>query len=144
ASPIGFPEPDTDWCLAFAGRTGKIARPFPMLGGSNMRFGSLRKLVPGLLVSFSLTMPAMAATKDGSFSIRGFGAQSCGKIAEPLENDPRAAEAALAWLLGYVTAFNRVHQDTFDVSPIVDGADLLRMIVGTCKRTQEALVETVA
>src|SRR5690606_14706050 len=105
---------------------------------------SFRKLVPALLLAAGIACPAMAATKDGSFSIRGFGAQKCSAVGETLRNDANAAAVALAWVLGYTTAFNRVQSETYDVSPLVDGASMLRMIVGTCEKVPDSLVETVA
>jgi murein L,D-transpeptidase YcbB/YkuD len=105
--------------------------------------GAFSAVVVGAL-ALGLAAPVEAATEDGSFSIRGLGAQECGAIVEPLQNDAAAATAATAWLLGYTTAFNRVQEDTFDVSPLVDATAMLRMVVGTCQRAPDALVETVA
>lgn len=105
---------------------------------------TLYRLLPALIVSAVLAGPATAATQDGSFSIRGFGAQKCSAILQPMREDPQAANAALAWTLGYTTALNRVQSETFDVSPLVDGTAMLKMIVGTCEKVPDSLVETVA
>jgi hypothetical protein len=110
------------------------------------KFG-IRRALPAIVVgalALGLAAPVDAATEDGNFSIRGFGAQECGAIVAPLQEDPAAATAATAWLLGYTTAFNRMQDDTFDMSPLVDATAMLRMVVGTCQRAPDALVETVA
>lgn len=107
-----------------------------------------RRALPAICVAGALALglaaPATGATEDGSFSIRGLGAQTCGDIIEPLREDAAAATAATAWLLGYTTAFNRVQPDTFDVSPLVDATAMLRMVAGACQNAPDALVETVA
>lgn len=96
------------------------------------------------VVLLALPAAAAAATEDGSFSIRGFGAERCQDVGERLREDASFATAATAWLLGYTTAFNRVQADTFDVSPLVDATAMLRMVAGTCQRAPDSLVETVA
>lgn len=125
-------------------RTGALRPSFTHCRGQTMRKLQFHMFIPALFLVSAVAFPAMAATKDGSFAIRGFGAQSCGSITTQMREDPAAASAALAWVLGYTTAFNRVQADTFDVSPLVDGAAMLRMIIGTCEKTPDSIVETVA
>lgn len=109
-----------------------------------MNASHIFKLLPAIVLAATLAQPASAATSDGSFSIRGFGAQSCASANAGLKEKPEAVGGAVAWLLGYLTALNRVNSETFDISPVSDGIALLRMVAGVCEKTPELLVENVS
>jgi Putative peptidoglycan binding domain len=96
------------------------------------------------LVAASTSMNAHAADEQGNFALRGFGAQQCSAATKSLEGDTQATGAAIAWLLGYSTAFNRMQSGTFDVSPLADATSLYRMVMGICQRSPDSRVETVA
>jgi hypothetical protein len=107
----------------------------------------LKRFVPalaGLLLSGLLIVDVQAADESGNFALRGFGAQTCSAAVETLNNDPQAAAPAVAWMLGYSTAFNRIQSGTFDVSPLADATSFFRLVINICGRTPDTLVETVA
>src|SRR5690606_34698614 len=99
-----------DWC----------SRQLEM-GKIDMKVLHFFRLLPAAAVAAVLAQPAAAATKDGSFSIRGFGAQTCAVANASLKEKPEAVNGAVAWLLGYLTALNRINAETFDISPVSDG-----------------------
>ncbi|MCC6946904.1 MAG: peptidoglycan-binding protein [Bradyrhizobiaceae bacterium] len=84
-----------------------------------------------------------AADAQGQFALRGFGAETCRAASQKLKGNTAASANALAWLLGYTTAFNRREPDTFDVSPLAETTAILRMVAGVCAKNPDALVETV-
>ncbi len=116
-----------------------------MLAGSNGRM--IRAvLVSGIAALSCLSgLPSGKAADDqGEFALRGFGAHACADARTRIEQEPEAAQNALAWLLGYMSAVNRVQADTFDISPIVGGGPMLELLLGLCADNPDALVENVA
>jgi hypothetical protein len=49
-----------------------------------------------------------------------------------------------SWILGYLTASDRLVKDTFDATPVMAPEALTAMIVGVCQKYPDARVETVA
>jgi peptidoglycan hydrolase-like protein with peptidoglycan-binding domain len=49
-----------------------------------------------------------------------------------------------SWLLGYLTASDRLDKDTFDATPVMMPEALTAMIIGVCEKYPDARVETVA
>jgi hypothetical protein len=49
-----------------------------------------------------------------------------------------------SWILGYITASDRLVKDTFDASPVMAPEALTAMVIGVCQRYPDARVETVA
>jgi peptidoglycan hydrolase-like protein with peptidoglycan-binding domain len=49
-----------------------------------------------------------------------------------------------SWIMGYLTASDRLVKDTFDETPVMAPEALTTMIIGVCTRNPDARVETVA
>jgi peptidoglycan hydrolase-like protein with peptidoglycan-binding domain len=49
-----------------------------------------------------------------------------------------------SWIMGYLTASDRLAKDTFDQTPVMAPEALTSMIIGVCHRYPDARVETVA
>lgn len=62
---------------------------------------------------------AWASDKNGDYSVQG--ATSCGSYIEDRKNNEWAAVADLTWIAGYISAYNRMTPDTYD---ILGGTDL--------------------
>ena len=104
-----------------------------------------RALLAGsLALALFVSVPTgEAADAEGNFALRGIGAGSCAETNERISQEPEAAMHMLSWLLGYVTAINRHRDDTFDVSPILEGESLLHLMAGLCSEHPDAPVEAV-
>lgn len=87
---------------------------------------------------------AGAADAEGNFALRGFGAETCTAATARLQGNEAATSAALSWMLGYATAFNRIQSETFDISPLTDATAVFRMVIGVCQKSPDSMVETVA
>jgi Putative peptidoglycan binding domain len=92
-----------------------------------------------------LPAPTWGADAKGDFALHGIGAQTCeavGKQMEIASANPRPL--LTSWLLGYLSAMNRLQPDTYDVSPVQAPEVLTDMVLGICKGNGAALVEAVA
>ena len=49
-----------------------------------------------------------------------------------------------SWLMGYLTASDRLVKDTFDKTPVMAPEALTSMVIGVCRRYPDARVESVA
>jgi hypothetical protein len=102
-------------------------------------------VLPALLgLTLCFGGPAVAATEDGDYAVRGIGSESCGHFIERLQSDERVPAVALSWLLGYSTALNRNVEGAFDLSPLTDPAAILHIVVGLCEQYPDVAVETAA
>jgi len=85
-----------------------------------------------LVLSFTFTATAMAADKDGSYSTQG--ARSCGQWVKDRKHDGWEATADMAWIAGYISAFNRKTPDVFS---ILGSTDMEGIILWMDKYCQE-------
>jgi hypothetical protein len=108
---------------------------------------SARARIPMLAVACALLVagPAAAADDQGRFAVRGAGSDRCSVFqAAIVANDGARLERYGAWLLGYLSASNRLISRTFDAVPSLAAADLLGLVSVLCRTQPEALVDTVA
>lgn len=108
-----------------------------------MRCRFSRGLAVTLACSFLFAAGAQAADDKGNFALRGIGAQNCGLLIEQMQQDQAVVPVVTTWLLGYVTAVNRLTPETYDISPVVDSSALMRMVVGVCQKFPDSRFETV-
>ncbi len=66
-----------------------------------------------------------AADADNRFSVRGLGTTSCGEYLELRGNDAGDSEPFAHWLTGFLTAYNWLQPETFDISAQYKSAGLL-------------------
>jgi hypothetical protein len=89
--------------------------------------------------------PALAADAGHSFAVHGVGALTCsGLNATPAKDAPAMRGLLASWLLGYVTAMNRIQDVTYDATPVQDQYALVNMVAGVCGKHPNLPVETVA
>lgn len=90
--------------------------------------------------------PALAATEDGQFAVRGLGAHSCADIvaAVAAENNAAASAQLASWVAGYLSHANRTTDGVFDVMPIQDIYDVATIIARICERNPDSYMEQVA
>lgn len=62
-------------------------------------------------------MNALAADKDKNFAVKGLAAASCATFVEERAKSSRTYGEAMAWLTGYISAYNYLKPDTYDVAP---------------------------
>lgn len=98
------------------------------------------------LVCFALVMKGRTLGDDGkgNFAVHGLGAQTCQILLEELKADKAAPALAESWLMGYVTAVNRLDTETYDALPLLDSNVLLTIVVNICQKHPDNLVETIA
>lgn len=87
---------------------------------------------------------AHAADAKGSFALHGIGALTCTEVIDRIKTNPAARDQLAAWLLGYVSATNRIRPNTYDITPIQQPLVLASMVTNVCTGNADARVETVA
>lgn len=111
-----------------------------------MMMSSLRAIgVCAVLLALALPAVAHAADDDGNYALRGVGSAPCTDYTAAL-NGEGAAQAGVyvAWLAGYITARSRLAADTFDVLPLVSGADVAGLMNVICTQNPDATFESAA
>jgi hypothetical protein len=99
----------------------------------------------GLLVVAGGIQSARALDAKGMFAVHGVGALSCGDVTSALlKGDVSIRPTVLSWLMGYLSAMNRIQPGTYDVTPVQVPDALINMVVGVCQKDASARVETVA
>jgi hypothetical protein len=107
------------------------------------------KLKHGILGLAALAVLATASSAEAAdskkvFAVRGIGLETCKAFVASMK-DVQAQAVAAGWIMGYLTAANRVNPDTFDLSPIgaLNPTPLLRFLVGACAKQPDQGVERV-
>lgn len=92
-----------------------------------------------------LSTPANAATEDGMFAARGFGAQQCSVLTQAVDGTEAEAvrDRLTVWISGYLSHANRATVGAFDVMPIQDHTALAEITINICRSNPGALAETV-
>lgn len=89
--------------------------------------------------------PAAAADTKHDFAVHGIGALSCEQLnATTPANAPEVRNLLASWLLGYISAVNRIQPGTYDATPVQDQNALVNMVTGVCGKNPDARVETVS
>jgi hypothetical protein len=99
----------------------------------------------GLFVWAGGVASARAADSKGVFAVHGVGVLSCGDVTSALlKGDVSVRASLLSWLMGYLSALNRIQPDTYDGTPVQIPDAVINMVVGMCQKDANARVETVA
>jgi len=89
--------------------------------------------------------PAAAADEQGRFAVRGVGSDQCGAFQAALvAKDAVKIDRYGSWLMGYLTASNRLISRTFDAVPSLVGTDMVGMVSVICRTQPATLLETAA
>jgi hypothetical protein len=76
--------------------------------------------------------PAGAADSDGTFAVEGVGQTACREFVTAAKERSAKYYNYGGWIEGYLTAYNQVSDDTYDVTPF-EGIDLLAALLrGFC------------
>lgn len=94
-----------------------------------------------LVMCMSLPHAAMSADSDGNYALRGIGSASCNSYTEALANETARAQAFIGWTAGYITARSRMTEDTFDVLPLISGADVAGLMRVICTQNADTSFE---
>ena len=76
-----------------------------------MRNGAL-----ALVIALGAAGAAQAADEQGSFAVKGVGAETCASYLNARERNPGAHAMFLGWLEGYLTGVNELSPGVFDVT----------------------------
>ena len=97
------------------------------------------------IVAGTLATPGVhAADPKGSYALHGIGALSCGELVSRIKDDTTAREQLAAWLLGYVSATNRLSAKTYDALPTQQVGVFAELVGSVCGANPRSLVETAA
>ncbi len=101
---------------------------------------SILAIVAGALV----TPGVHAADAKGSYALHGIGALPCGELVSRIKDDTTSREQLAGWLLGYVSATNRLSAKTYDALPTQQVGALAELVGSVCGANPRSLVETAA
>lgn len=89
-------------------------------------------------------MTASAATKDGSFAVRGIGSQPCKAVVAAVADKEQgrfASEILGSWIAGYLSHSNRMATGVYELMPVSDTMVVAQMVVNVCKANPDIMVE---
>lgn len=85
---------------------------------------------------------AQAADAAGKFSVRGVGSTPCSAFVAAINSkDEAALNRYASWVMGYVSAYNRQQDQTFDALPTGEGKDFLALTLGVCQASPNDRLE---
>jgi hypothetical protein len=70
-----------------------------------------------LLIAISLPLNALAADVNKNFAAKGLALLPCANFVEERNKLSRAYGETMAWLTGFISAYNYLRPDTYDVAP---------------------------
>jgi len=98
-----------------------------------------------LLVAGGGFQSARAVDSKGVFAVHGVGAAKCGDVTRSLLTGNVSVHGELSsWLMGYLSAMDRIQPNTYDVTPVQAPDAVTNMVVALCQKDANAPVETVA
>ncbi|PZX45704.1 putative peptidoglycan binding protein [Roseinatronobacter thiooxidans] len=106
---------------------------------------SILRNVSALTLIGALAVPSLssAADVDGNYALRGVGSAQCSDYTAALSgNGATDAQVYIAWLAGYITARSRLADETFDVLPLIAGADVAGLMNVICTQNQDSTFES--
>lgn len=97
----------------------------------------MKRLLPVVLIAALFPLNSFAADKDKNFAVKGLAAASCSTFVAERDKKSPIYKEALSWLTGYISAYNYLTPDTYDVAPW-QSAELLSLILAEhCKQNPE-------
>ena len=96
-----------------------------------------------LLLLSALTLnDAGSADAKKRFSVRGLGATTCGKYLEDRNLEAKNSSQFAHWFTGFLTAYNWLQPDTYDIAVNYDSTHLLRYLDLYCgKNPKERIID---
>ena len=97
---------------------------------------TLRTLIlVGLMFAAS---PAFAADSTSRFALRGAGLANCEQFLKAMQERQENVLVVGGWMEGYITAYNQLTADTFDIAPWQSTQALLGLVSRNCERNPQA------
>lgn len=101
------------------------------------------------LLSASLLAAAAPGTADAAdakqqFNLRGLGAFTCAKYLEDRRTDIKGTEIYAHWFTGFLTGYNFLQPDTFEIAPSHDAKGLLTYLDIYCAKNPQLTVGVAA
>ncbi len=93
----------------------------------------MNRLLLILLIILLFPLNTLAADKDNNFAVKGLAAASCATFVEEREKLSQTYGEAMAWLTGYISAYNHLKADTYDVAPWQSAELLSSLLASHCK-----------
>jgi hypothetical protein len=118
------------WRSAIAVRLRRRRQEKAMIGKRAMSGATLFFLFSGLAMS-----DASSADASKRFGVRGVGTTTCSKYLEERNLDAAGSEQYAHWFTGFLTAYNWLQQDTYDISANYKSNGLLRYLDLYCGRS---------
>ena len=95
-----------------------------------------------LLLSALALNDAESADANKHFSVRGLGVTTCSKYLEDRNRDAKQSEKFAHWFTGFLTAYNWLQPDTYDIAPQYKSDGLLRYLDQYCgKNPKQRIIE---
>lgn len=103
-----------------------------------------RHIVLAILVA-ALALPlaidsVTAADAQNRYKLRGLGALECSKYLEDRRTDLKGSQSYADWFTGYLTAYNYMTADTYDIAPNHDANALLTYLDLYCAKNQKTKI----
>jgi len=91
-----------------------------------------------LAAGLVLAVPqAEAADGEGLFAVKGVGGLRCSEMVGAIEDTRELQQNLAGWLEGYITAHNRLSENTFDATPWQRIELLLDLLVSHCQQNPD-------
>ena len=101
-----------------------------------------RALLAALAVTLLLAASASAGDRLGSYVVRGVGIKSCAEFLKAEQTSTEAVQPYVSWIDGYLSAANRLQDDTADASPLIESGFVAILVRNLCRGDQSLRVET--
>ena len=105
---------------------------------------NMSKLIQGCrlaaLFFVSTTTLSLAADEEGRYALEGPGRINCAALNE-MDNSSQSMQFLAAWTLGYMSAHNRVTEDTYDLTPWQNIQSVIALSRQFCASQPEASFE---
>jgi hypothetical protein len=86
-----------------------------------------------------------AETATGQYATYAVGAQSCATVLEAYQssNQANVLLEVSSWLSGYISGVNRLTDETYDITPVMNHASLTVLTLRLCENNRDQLYESV-
>ena len=92
----------------------------------------MKRLLLVLLIAISFPLNTWAADKDNNFAAKGLAAVPCATFVEERKKLSQTYGEAMAWLTGFISAFNYLTPDTYDLAPWQTVEQLSSLLASHC------------
>lgn len=87
---------------------------------------------------------AAAADAQNKYKLRGLGAMDCSKYLDDRRTDIKGSQSYADWFTGYLTAYNLMTAQTYDIAPQHDATALLTYLDLYCAKNQKTKIGQAA